>query len=106
MRKGRRRGEALYEVRVDLACFRFCSGTQESSLAEYPFYRIRKEQEDGVQRWRMIFSISYSSSLLIRSGGVQGSSGHGPRFHDKAIREKYGRLGGSSRSLVSRVGKQ
>ena len=92
-------------MRADLACFKSCSGTQESSLAEYPFHRIRKEREDGVLRWHMIFSISYSSSPLIRSGGVQGSSGHGLHFHDRAIRERHGRPGGSSRSSVSGVGK-
>ena len=37
---------------------------------------------------------------------VQGSSCRGPRFRNKAIREKHGRLGGSSRSLVSGVGKR
>ena len=58
----------LYEVRADLACFKSCSGTHESSSAEYPFHWIRNEREDGVLQWRMIFSISYSSSPLIRSG--------------------------------------
>ena len=62
----------LYEVRADLAFFKSRSGTQESSSAEYPFHWIRKEQEDGVPRWRIIFSISYSSSPLIRSGGGAG----------------------------------
>ena len=62
----------LYKVREDLACFRFRSGTQESSSAEYPFHWIRKEREDGVLRWHMIFLISYSSSPLIRSGGGAG----------------------------------
>ena len=62
----------LYEVRADLACFKSCSGIHESSSAEYPFYRIRKEWEDRVLRWRMIFSISYSSCSLTRSGGGAG----------------------------------
>ena len=38
----------LYEVRVNLVCFKSHSGTQESSLAEYPFHQIRNKQEDGV----------------------------------------------------------
>ena len=62
----------LYEVRADLACFKSHSGTHESSSAEYPFHQIRKEREDGVPWWRMFFSISYSSSPLIRSGGGAG----------------------------------
>ena len=62
----------LYEARAELACFRSRSGTQESSSAEYPFHRIRKEREDGVPRWCMIFSILYSSSPSIRSGGGTG----------------------------------
>ena len=62
----------LYKVRADLACFKPCSGTHESSSAEYLFHRIRKEQEDGAPWWCMIFSISYSSSPLIRSGGGAG----------------------------------
>ena len=62
----------LYEVRVDLAGFKSCSGTHESSSAKYPFHRIRKEWEDRVLWWHMIFSISYSSSPLIRSGGGTG----------------------------------
>ena len=67
---------------MDLACLRFRLGIQESSsLAEYPFHQIRKEWEDGVLRWHMIFSISYSSS---RSGGgtaisVTLDSGRGKR---------------------------
>ena len=62
----------LYEARADLAFFKSRSGTQESSSAEYPFHRIRKEQEDGVPQWHMIFSILYSSSPSIRSGGGAG----------------------------------
>ena len=55
-------------ARADFACFRFRSGTQESSLAKYPFHQIRNEHLVGVSQWRRIFSTSYSSSL-IRSGG-------------------------------------
>ena len=64
--------EFLYDERADLACFKSCSGTQESSSAEYPFHRIRKEQKVRDPQCRIIFSISYSSSLLIRSGGGAG----------------------------------
>ena len=53
-------------------CFRFCSGIQESSSAEYPFHRIRNKHFVGVPRWHRIFSISYSSLPLIRSGGGDG----------------------------------
>ena len=62
----------LYVARVDFACFKSHSGTQESSSAEYPFHQIRNEQFVGVLRWHRIFSISYSSSPLIRSGGGEG----------------------------------
>ena len=62
----------LYVTRVGLACFKFCSGIQESSLAEYPFHQIRNEHLVRVPWCRKIFSISYSSSLLIRSGGGEG----------------------------------
>ena len=37
---------------------------------------------------------------------MQGNSSHGPHCHDKEIREKHGRPGGSSRFLEGRVGKQ
>ena len=62
----------LYEVRADLACFKSYSGIHKSSSAEYPFYWIGKEREDGVLWWRMIFLISYSSCPLTRSGGGVG----------------------------------
>ena len=62
-------------VRADFACFRFRSGIQESSSAEYPFHRIRNECLVGVPRWRKIFSTSYSSSPSIRSGGGDGKLG-------------------------------
>ena len=31
----------LYAARADFACFKFCSGIQESSLAKYSFHQIR-----------------------------------------------------------------
>ena len=65
----------LYAVRADFACFRFCSGIQESSLAEYPFHQISNEPLIGVPRWHRIFLISYSSCLLIKSGGGNGKLG-------------------------------
>ena len=37
---------------------------------------------------------------------MQGSSGRGPRFHDKAIGGKHGRPDGSSRSSEGGVGKR
>ena len=65
----------LYSVRADFECFKFCSGSQESSSVENPFHYIRKERLDGVPWWCRIFSISYSSSPLIRSGGGFGKFG-------------------------------
>ena len=65
----------LYSVRADFECFKFHSGSQESSSAENPFHRIRKEWLDGVPQWCRIFSISYSSSPSIRSGGGFGKFG-------------------------------
>ena len=59
----------LYSWRASLAWERLASGVHESSSAEYPFHWIRKEQFQGVPRWRKIWSISYSSSPAIRSGG-------------------------------------
>ena len=37
----------LYSVRADFKCFKFLSGSQESSSAENPFHQIRKERLDG-----------------------------------------------------------
>ena len=65
----------LYVVRADLACFKFYSGIQESSLTEYPFHQIRNECLVGVLRWCRIFLTSYSSSPSIRSGGGDGKLG-------------------------------
>ena len=65
----------LYVVRVDLACFKVRSGIQESSLAKYPFHRIRNECLVRVPRWCRIFSTLYSSSPLLRSGGGDGKLG-------------------------------
>ena len=59
----------LYVERADFACFRFCSGIQESSLAKYPFHWIRNKCLVGVPWWCRIFLTLYSSSPLIRSGG-------------------------------------
>ena len=59
----------LYVVRADFACFRFHSGIQESSSAEYPFHQIRNEHLVRVPQWCRTFSTLYSSSPLIRSGG-------------------------------------
>ena len=59
----------LYSQRVDFECFKFRSGFHKSSLAENPFHLIRKEQWEGGPQWHRIFSISYSSSPSIRSGG-------------------------------------
>ena len=87
---------------MDLACFKSRSGTHESSSVKYPYHRIRKEWENGVLRWHMIFSISYSSSLLIRSGG---GAGKFRRFRDKVTREMHGRPDGSSRFLEGGIGK-
>ena len=65
----------LYVVRADLVFFRFRSGIQESSSAEYPFHWIRNDRLVGVPRWHRIFSTSYSSSPLIRLGGGDGKLG-------------------------------
>ena len=65
----------LYAVRVGFAWFKFCSGIQESSSAEYPFHQIRNECLVGVLRWHRIFLTLYSSFLLIRSGGGDGKLG-------------------------------
>ena len=65
----------LYSIRADFECFKFRSGSQESSSAENPFHQIRKERLDGVPQWHRIFSISYSSSPSIRSGGGFGKFG-------------------------------
>ena len=59
----------LYSQRADLECFKLCSGSHESSSVENSFHLIRKERWEGGLRWRRIFSISYSSSPSIRSGG-------------------------------------
>ena len=61
--------------KADFAFLRSCSGTQESSLAEYPFHQIRKDRRDKGPLWRKICSISYSSSPAIRSGGGAGKFG-------------------------------
>ena len=65
----------LYAARMDFACFKFRSGIQESSSAEYPFHWIRNEWLARVPWWHRIFSTSYSSSSLIRSGGGDGKLG-------------------------------
>ena len=65
----------LYAIRADLAFFRFRSGIQESPSAEYPFHRIRNDRLVGVPWWHRIFSTSYSSCPLIRSGGGNGKLG-------------------------------
>ena len=65
----------LYSVRADFECFKFLSGSQELSSAKNPFHRIRKERLDGGPQWCKIFSISYSSLPLIRSGGGFGKFG-------------------------------
>ena len=62
----------LYSSRADFACFNSRSAIQESSSAEYPFHRIKNMRADGEPRWRKIFSISYSSSPSIKSGGGAG----------------------------------
>ena len=59
----------LYSARAVFECLRFRSGSQESSLAENPFHQIRKKWFDSDPQWHRIFSISYSSSPVIRSGG-------------------------------------
>jgi hypothetical protein len=41
-------GFYVYDARVDLVCFKFHSGTQESSLAEYPSHWIKKEKQARV----------------------------------------------------------
>ena len=61
-----------YAARVDLACFKFCSRTQEFSLAKYSSQLIRNKWLVRVLRWCRIFLTSYSSSPLIRSGGGNG----------------------------------
>ena len=65
----------LYSERADFECFKFRSDSQESSSAENPFHHIRKERLDRAPRWHRIFSISYSSSPSIRSGGGFGKFG-------------------------------
>ena len=69
------RWSVLYSRRALVAWERFASGVQESSSAEYPFHRIRKEQFRDVPQWHRIWSISYSSSPAIRSGGGFGKFG-------------------------------
>ena len=59
---------------MDFACFKFHSGMQESSSAEYPFHWIRNEWWVRVLQWLRIFPILYSSSLSIRSGNGDGKS--------------------------------
>ena len=48
------------------------SGSQESSLVEYPFHCMRYLQLVVVPQCFRIFSSSYSSSSSIRSGGGTG----------------------------------
>ena len=66
------RMELFIVIEGGLACFKFCSGTQKSSSAEYPFHQIRNIWANGVPQWHRIFLILYSSSPLIRSGGGAG----------------------------------
>ena len=58
-----------------LCIFEIHSGTQESFLAKYPFYQIRKDRQNGEPLWHKIRSISYSSSPAMRSGGGVGKFG-------------------------------
>ena len=62
-------------IQSGLVFLRSCSGIQESSLAEYPFHQIRKDHWDGEPLWHKIWSILYSSSPAIRSGGEVGKFG-------------------------------
>ena len=91
---------------MDFAFLRSRSGIQESSLAEYPFHRIRKDRQDGGPLWHKIRSISYSSSPAIRSGGGFGKFGPCTLFHDREIREWRGRLGEFSKSLGGGAGRR
>ena len=62
----------LSSSRVDFVCFNSCSAIQESSSAEYPFHQIRYMHADGAPQWWRIFSILYSFSPSIKSGGGAG----------------------------------
>ena len=76
VRRGKRQGE-VFCMRQERTWHFSDSvlGFQESSSAEYPFHRIRNDRLVGVPRWRRIFTISYSFSPLIRSGGGEGKLG-------------------------------
>ena len=60
---------------MDFAFLRSHSGIQESSLAKYPFYQIRKDCWNKVPLWGKIQLILYSSFPEIRSGGGAGKFG-------------------------------
>ena len=59
----------LYSVIRGWAFPRFLSGSQVSSMAEYPFHLIRKVQQPGLPLCLRTTSTLYYFSLSIRSGG-------------------------------------